>query len=230
MATNYSPKIVTDGLVLCLDAADKNSYPGSGTTWYDLGPNGNNGTLQASTMGTVSGSNTMAFDGGSTKVTLTETTELAFGTGNFSISMWLKASSTIGTYSSIFDKGNPSNSSTAGYQLFLSGGSLRYNISNGSGNWSELVVGSSPDMRDDAWHHFVWAYNGSNIKFYLDNVLLDTDTWANGSGSPTADFKIGDSWVTNFTGEIPIFIIYNKELTAKEISQNFNAHRSRFGV
>ena len=36
MAQEYGPKIVTDGLVLSLDAADKNSYPGSGTTWYDL--------------------------------------------------------------------------------------------------------------------------------------------------------------------------------------------------
>ena len=45
MATNYSPKIITDGLVLCLDVADKNSYPGSGTTWTDLSPEGNNGTL-----------------------------------------------------------------------------------------------------------------------------------------------------------------------------------------
>ena len=45
MSNNYGPKIVTDGLVLCLDAADQNSYPGSGNTWYDLSGNGNNGTL-----------------------------------------------------------------------------------------------------------------------------------------------------------------------------------------
>ena len=230
MASNYSPKIVTDGLVLCLDAADKNSFTSGSTTWYDLGPNGNNGTLQSGTMGTVSGSNTMAFDGASKEVTLTETTELAFGTGNFSISMWLKASSTIGTYSSIFDKGAPGNTSTPGYQLFLSSGALRYNISNGSGNWTELIVGSSPDMRDNAWHHFVWVYNGSNNKFYVDTGLLDTDTWAHGSGSPTADFRIGSSWVTRFTGEIPIFTIYNRALSAKEVSQNYNAQRSRFSV
>ncbi len=45
MAYNTGPKIVTDGLVLCLDAADRNSYPGTGTTVTDLSGNSNNGTL-----------------------------------------------------------------------------------------------------------------------------------------------------------------------------------------
>ena len=45
MAFRYSPKIVTDGLVLSVDAANKKSYPGSGTTWYDLSGNAINGTL-----------------------------------------------------------------------------------------------------------------------------------------------------------------------------------------
>ena len=45
MALSHSPLIVTDGLVLCLDAANKKSYSGSGTTWTDRSGNGNNGTL-----------------------------------------------------------------------------------------------------------------------------------------------------------------------------------------
>jgi hypothetical protein len=45
MALSHSPSIVTDGLVLCLDAGNPKSYPGSGTTWTDLSGNGNNGTL-----------------------------------------------------------------------------------------------------------------------------------------------------------------------------------------
>ena len=45
MSLNHSPKIVTNGLVLCLDAADKKSYPGTGTTWFDRSGNGNNGIL-----------------------------------------------------------------------------------------------------------------------------------------------------------------------------------------
>jgi len=45
MGLAYGGAIVRDGLVLALDAADRNSYPGTGTTWYDLSGNGNNGTL-----------------------------------------------------------------------------------------------------------------------------------------------------------------------------------------
>ena len=45
MAFNRGPKIVTQGLVLALDAASNNSYPGSGTTWKDLSGNNNTGTL-----------------------------------------------------------------------------------------------------------------------------------------------------------------------------------------
>jgi hypothetical protein len=41
MGINYSPRIVTDGLVLCLDAGNSKSYPGSGGTWYDLSGNNN---------------------------------------------------------------------------------------------------------------------------------------------------------------------------------------------
>jgi hypothetical protein len=46
MALSHSPKIITDGLVLCLDAGNPKSYPGSGTTWTDLSGNGNNGSLE----------------------------------------------------------------------------------------------------------------------------------------------------------------------------------------
>ena len=74
MATNYSPKIVTDGLVLCLDAADKNSYSGSIhggvlSTWSDLSGQGNNGTISGSTFDTGSGGS-INFDGSNDYVEL----------------------------------------------------------------------------------------------------------------------------------------------------------------
>ena len=45
MGLSHSPRIVTDGLVFCVDAGDKMSYPGAGTTWTDLSKEGNNTTL-----------------------------------------------------------------------------------------------------------------------------------------------------------------------------------------
>ena len=55
MALRHSPKIVTDGLVLALDAANTRSYPGSGSTWFDLSGNNHNATLNSVTHSTVNG-------------------------------------------------------------------------------------------------------------------------------------------------------------------------------
>ena len=63
MSNNYGPKIITDGLVLCLDAADQNSYSGSGNTWTDLSGNGNNGTLINGPTFTSENYGSIIFDG-----------------------------------------------------------------------------------------------------------------------------------------------------------------------
>jgi hypothetical protein len=60
---NYGPKTVTNGLVLCLDAADKNSYSGTGTTWTDLTGNGNNGTLTNGPTFNSANGGSISFDG-----------------------------------------------------------------------------------------------------------------------------------------------------------------------
>jgi hypothetical protein len=61
MSNNYGPRIVTDGLVLCLDAADRNSYPGSGSTWYDLSGNNYNGTISGATFTTFNNNGVFYF-------------------------------------------------------------------------------------------------------------------------------------------------------------------------
>ena len=62
MPNNYGPRIVTDGLVLCLDAGNSKSYPGSGTAWNDLSRNGNNGTLNGPTFNSAD-RGSIVFDG-----------------------------------------------------------------------------------------------------------------------------------------------------------------------
>ena len=64
MSLNHGGKpIVTDGLVLCLDAANPKSYPGSGTTWTDLSGNGNNGTLVNGVGYNSDNGGSLSFDG-----------------------------------------------------------------------------------------------------------------------------------------------------------------------
>lgn len=68
MTNKYGPRITTDGLVLCLDAADKNSYPGSGTSWYDLSGNNNNATLQNDPTYNSNNLGSFALDGSNDRV------------------------------------------------------------------------------------------------------------------------------------------------------------------
>ncbi len=63
MAGSSGPDLITNGLVLALDAADKNSYLGSGTSWYDLSGNGNTGALTNSPTFNSSNGGSIAFDG-----------------------------------------------------------------------------------------------------------------------------------------------------------------------
>jgi len=73
MATNYNPKITTDGLVLCLDAANPKSYPGSGTAWFDISGNSRNGTLTNSPTFSSSNQGYFSFDGTDDFVSITDT-------------------------------------------------------------------------------------------------------------------------------------------------------------
>ena len=77
MALHHNPRIVTDGLVLHLDAADRNSYPGSGTTFTDLSGNGNNATLQNGTSYSSDNGGTLVYDGADDKITIQNSTSLS---------------------------------------------------------------------------------------------------------------------------------------------------------
>lgn len=207
----FASDVVNSGLVAYwkLDEA-------VGNTSYDFSGSDNNGTWINSPVSTSSckfGS-CMVFNGSNNYIQASSA--IAFGTGSFSVSFWLRATGTD-SYDAIFDEGGPMSSAVPGYQLFLSGGALRYNMSDGAGHWQELVVGNSPDLRDNKWHNFVWSYDGSNSRFYVDNKLLDTDPWTYGTGSPTAQFKIASSWVNSFRGAIDDFRVYNRSLSTAEI-------------
>ncbi len=194
------------------------SFDETSGTLYDYSGYNNNGTSYGGVTYGVQGKvgNALSFDGSDDYIDCGSDESLAFGTGNFTIGLWIKANGTS-QYNAILDKGQPLDSSKSGYQLFLTNGLLRYNISDGAGHWTELVVGGSPDMRDNIWHHFVWVYNGTNNKFYLDKTLLDTDSWTYGSGNPTANFLLATSWITPFSGLIDEVRIYNRVLLEDEV-------------
>ena len=233
MALFHSPRIVTDGLVLCLDAGNRKSYPGSGTTWTDLSGRGNNGTL-VNGVGYNSGNGgSLVFDGVNDGVQLPHNSYwILTPTSSFSLCSWFYAEPTTQNGSMIFSHqkcNNPSIQITVNTTTSLScriGGST-----NNFATYNANVTGK--------WNYVVYTFDGvGSMKLYLNADLVATQTstatWS--SYSPGySEVWLGrrfDCGGTNeLTGKIASFSYYkDRALTASEIQQNFNAIRGRFGI
>jgi len=241
MAQEYGPNIVTDGLVLCLDAADKVSYPGSGTTWTDLSGNGNNATLSEAGIGTVSGSNTMAFDGSNDYVSLpsqNDAQSLLSGwgnmtgedTNNYSIELWVKTSQSAGS-NAIDSPGLVARNNNDIYANLTCYNGIVYFVHH-NGGWIYTPC-STTDISDNVWHHVAFVNHSNETgDIYIDGVkeASGVSTSIGGSNYFSPD-NLGTCYNDKyFNGEISTFSAYDRALSAKEISQNFNAKRNRFGV
>jgi hypothetical protein len=224
MAFGNGPKIVNDGLVLNLDAADRNSYSGSGTTWNDMSGNGNNGTLTNGPTFSSANGGSIVFDGGDDRVDISHNTLYNFTTG-LTISCWYKT--TVGLDSYITTKFNdsfylcigPSGTDVNKMSLFLNGT---------TGGWLQ----STANANTGNWTHVSATWMGGISYIYLNGVL-------DISGSRPGTLQIGTSTVNlayrfdgnkYLNGSISNFQMYNRALSAQEINQNYNAQKSRFGL
>jgi hypothetical protein len=223
MSNNYGPRIVTDGLVLCLDAADRNSYPGSGTTWKDLSGVVGNATLNNSPSFQNSFFN---FDGINDYAQTPSysfssvdgmTMEIIFKvSSSYTHSLygriidWQDCTMSIGTYSS------------KQFRCWMYAGGTR--------NSGEFVVNSSSSGFWDNWHHAVMTYDQSYVKGYWDTVLTFNvgKTGSLASGSYPFTIGTGDS---NYSGlDLAMLRVYNRALSANEVLQNYQATKGRFGL
>ena len=241
MAFNFSPKIVTDGLVLYLDAANTKSYPGSGNTWRDLSKVGNNGTLtNGPTFNSTNGGN-IVFDGTNYIDSIGTISDFSFiqNTAVFTITFWMKTSNYTALY---YPAGNTPTSAEKGFFVGKSAaGALTLQVFDGSGVTNRLIVYSTVDgvIADNNWHHISYSANKltTTVNVYVDGVLKTTGSstglWTLSTGDSTRTLNIGR--INNYNpnklvGNIANFSIYNKALTAQEILQNYNATKTRFGL
>ena len=208
---------MTGGPVMCLDAGSRISYPGSGTTWTDLSGNGNTGTLiNGPTFNSANGGS-IVFDGVNDIVSIGNVATLR--TLLITITCFFKTNSTS-TYQVFYTK---SNGSTGFYGGIYSG---KLFIQNDSGYTESGNV--IPDLN---WHYAALTYDGTQAKTYLDGILGQTKTLgpANILTAP-AYISTFDGTGSPFNGFISSVNIYNRALSAAEISQNFNLLRGRFGI
>ena len=228
MSLNHSPAIVTDGLVLCLDAANQRSYPKTGTTWTDL-VGANNGTLTNMDAANFSGDDggVLSFDGTNERVDFGNILNIS---GEISISSWVKVDvfPTGGGRSLIVSKGY-SGSEEAYHFGFAGGNLLRFYTYASSING----VVYTHSLSTSRWYNIVGTFNGSTWILYIDSDFVDSNNDSTALRITSEPLIIGASSLSGsvsrfFDGSIASASIYNRALTADEVRQNYEATVGRY--
>ena len=222
----YEGHGVTDGLVLYLDAADKASYPGSGTTWYDLTghdnfscPNAFGASPDRVIYDTASGAASL---GGSTPTSWRTTSECTIETWHY------MDTPHTGCCQTIFGRYH--------FRLFQINQSIYFMFGlNNSG--SVTYTHPAFAITDDAWHHCVATRRSGNMILRIDGVEKYNTAWNSGLdlwGSNESNGSGIESWGINSEAahdiEYGIVKMYDRGLTDAEILYNYNSQRGRFGV
>jgi hypothetical protein len=222
MATryNYTGGIVTNGLVLNLDAAKTDSYPGSGTTWRDLSGRGNNGTLtNGPTFSGIGKQASIVFDGVDDYAFFN--TDLRSLT-SITINVWLKPidPSLSGPLIYFSSRASADN----GLALWISTNTLRTRL-NGT------LLQSSSILSGNSWFNVTYTWDGTTVYIYLNGVQQITGSNTSTTLSGQTDFSYGSQDGSfPYNGNISQTQIYNRSLSQTEVTQNFNALRGRYGI
>ena len=230
MAQTYGrTKIVTDGLVVCLDGGNYTSYPGTGTAVTDISYVGNNGTATNMTFSTEAGG-CFNLDGTDDYINIPDNNTLDF-TGAMSAELWLNFDS-LGTNDLPLWK---TNSYGMAYNATWSGnGANKLGVSiMQAGAWRGAEA--SATIATDTWYCLVLTFDKPTLKCYLNGGVEETTTTPDlFIGTTTNPLRIGiDGGASSayaFQGLVGSLKIYNRELTASEVLQNYNSQKARFGL
>lgn len=232
MSFSYSPKIVTDGLVLYLDAANPKSIISGNTTWSDLSTNKYAGVLINGPTFDSSNKGSILFDGTNDLVEITNSISLS----NFTISVWFKMTG----------PGNTGGVNNTFYNtLFGINGSRRILLSTSANTVIEegrilVQMGGSNYFSSVAtatltnqWNNVVYSWQPNTATIYI-NGISETPQSNSSVTFPGTNLYIGSysNPVVAYMmkGNISQTSIYNRALSSTEILQNYNTTKSRFGV
>lgn len=232
MALQHSPSIVTNGLVLCMDAANPRSYPGTGTVWNDASGNTNNGTLINGVGYNSANLGTLVFDGVDDDVDCGNNSSINFGTDDFTVSVWFRRFSNATTNLRLLSKaagGDSANAANAGFCFFGGNTTINFAIN----PTAARTIISAANFSVNEWVNVVGLVErGVSMRTYKNSVQVATATAPAGSVSGTTSLFLGSNVGTGlyWAGEISNVSLYNRALSSDEITQNFNAYRGRYGL
>jgi hypothetical protein len=249
MAVRYNTSVIRDGLILYLDAANPKSYPGTGTTWFDLSNSKNNVTLYNGVT-FDSSRKSFTFDGindyaktngvvevsGTNKVTVMYFLRVkAYPTPGINFSILHELGTNFNSIINCFIGSYADNSISQDYQIFASlRGNAGYNI----------AIYDKTLLNDLDWHNICFIHDTSQTS--KENLIYTEGTIQKENFNPisgfdsnnTQNFASGQSlYFASRAGtqgfsnvEIAAILVYNRTLTAQEINNNFTAMRGRYDI
>lgn len=222
---DFGPRIVTEGLVLALDAANPKSYPGSGTTWSDLTKNNND--ITSSAVSYVSAENSMDLQQGTFSTTLSSEIDKY----NFSYFCWFRPyADPLSNYRMLVRFRDTNNS--VYFQIDTRQTTnpyiLQYVKDYYISSWDTRTLYDNTEYNLYNWHYCGLVMESSTTwKTYLDGELLYTNTITKDL-SPYTNIEVIEQTAPSVY--MSNQLLYNRALSAAEIKQNFNATRGRFGI
>jgi len=224
--TSAPASIVTTGLVLSLDAGNPASYPGSGTTWTDtvssIAFTLNNGPAYSSNNGGY-----LEFVPGGDQWASSSTSLASLGT--WTVEAWHY-------FTGVTSGSNPclvTETYVGGdinYTLGYPNGAPNFQAGFWNGGWQTTPTGYTPAA--NAWYQIAGTYDGTTIKLYVNNALINQTAYTYTPASSGAGIRLMNRWdsADYWGGRLSIVRIYDDALTAEQVTQNYNADRSRFGL
>jgi len=211
--------IITDGVVLYLDGANYKS----GTTWFDLGPYGNNGILTNSPTFINSGGGALSFNG-TNNILFSSPSNIPSGNTLYTIFSWV--------YPTVNDA---SSHGIIGWGTFGSAGqvtALKLGGTTITNYWWGIDLTAENFTATNKWYNIVATYNGTSRKIYSNNVVIGSDSPGGHNVVTTSNLSVGSSQSNGtepFNGYIAIVLVYNRGLSTSEIANMYNTTKSRFG-
>lgn len=241
----YGPKIVTDGLVLALDAANTKSYPGSGATWNDVSGNNRTTTLVNNPPFNAANNGSISFDGFNDYAFIPSPSPLS-GNNLFTTEFWINTTSITGDFGGIYKAaclfGGGTGEGTGQAEMFILSANntsftpdLIYFGAGGGLETGTCDVNVSTLMSNGSWYQIVLARTAIAAQVvYINGSQVATGNVSYSFADGQTDFGALHGNLSNYTGffngKMSGIKIYNRALTAAEVLQNFNATRGRYGV
>jgi len=225
MSIFAGPKIVDEGLVFYLDAANLKSYPETGTIWTNLSNNANNGNLINGPSYSTANKGFFSFDGSNDHISFSSNPSL---TNQISVEVVVFLNSTT-------PNGNGWILGREGsYRMTYNSGSINWVCSTTNNGW--FTTGTSINAQASVTSkitHIVGTYDGSNVRLYIDGILMQTGSNISGNILTNGAYELMKSSAFNIDygkGNLYLHKIYNRSISLNEVKQNFEATRGRYNI